>query len=314
MGNRALNWAWSLQLPITTKFVLVALADQAADDTDSCFPGQQRLANMVGGSVKTVERAVIHLEELGLIERRQRRTKQGWRTSDLYVVHVGAALPDSLPGRQVDDQDLPDSPPTRHPVQTNPTLRPDLPDSLTGQEELRSSEPLVNPKGEPSVPRSIETFELLEPPIETAPAKEPTDSELFAQWWDEYPRKVSKPAAEKAFKAALRKVGGKRSEAAAYLTGTIREHRRHWIDLAGRAIEKIPYPATWLNNEAWADELPPDEAYRSRSTETTRESPTDRIRNQRDTARAALDQIAEGATHGNAARMSRPALHALPRR
>lgn len=295
MGNRALNWAWSLNLPGPAKFVLLALADQAADETDSCFPGQQRLAEMVGSSLKTVERALVRLEELGLIERRQRRTKQGWRTSDLYVIHVGAALPDSLPTRQTAYQaeGLPDSPPTRHSVQAYPTLSPGLPDSLTGQEELRSSEPLVNPKGEPPDSRSTTTSIELEVPDEPPAVSE---AALFDAWWREYPRKVSKPAARRAFTVALRKIGGPPAAAAAELTAAIREHRRHWIDLAGRSIEHMPHPATWLNAEAWADELPADDAYRARAPAPPRESSFDRVIRQH---QEAVEQLArEEEPHG----------------
>lgn len=47
MSYRALNWAWEADLPMPQKFVLVALADMA-DEKDSCYPGQERLARMTG--------------------------------------------------------------------------------------------------------------------------------------------------------------------------------------------------------------------------------------------------------------------------
>lgn len=277
MGNQALNWAWQLELPVTTKFVLIALCDQASDTTNSCFPGQERIATMIGGSQKTVERALKDLEKLGLIERSQRRTKQGWRTSDLYLVKVGqTVLPDSEPTRQTAYQteslvgNL--SKPTRLSVQS-------LPDSLSGQEELRSSEPLdVNPQGEPP---DLWPMHLID--------AAPTDDELFEAWWATIRRKVGKPKARTAYLAALRKIGTPRNTAHATLLAAIQEHQRHWFDLAGRSIDKTPHPTTWLNAESWNDELPEDSAYQSRNN--GRESSLDRLARQRQQAFADLETL-----------------------
>jgi len=91
MSYRALNWAWEAELPTAQKFVLVALADMA-DEHESCFPGQERLARMVGGSVSTVRRAVKALEESGYIGRQQRRGADGMRTSDRYRLNVNRSI------------------------------------------------------------------------------------------------------------------------------------------------------------------------------------------------------------------------------
>lgn len=302
MGNQALNWAWQLELPVTTKFVLIALCDQASDTTNSCFPGQDRIAKMIGGSQKTVERCMKELETLDLIERTQRRTKQGWRTSDLYTVHVGTVLPDSLPIRQnaYQAESLVGEEPTRQPVPAYPTTSPVLPDSLSGQEELRSSEPLVNPKGEPPV---------LWPDEPPDPVQEPTrtDPDRFADWWAHVRRKVKKPKAMSAFVKALNTIGGDRDVATHTLIAAIEEHQRHWFELAGRSIDKTPHPTTWLNDESWDDELPQDSAYSERNTNA--ETPTARITRMRNDAMAAL-QTLNGANNGNDAGMPRPALHA----
>lgn len=91
MSYRALNWAWEADLPTSQKFVLVALADMA-DEHESCFPGQERLARMVGGSVSTVHRAVKSLEATGYITRQQRRGADGMRTSDRYRLNVNRSI------------------------------------------------------------------------------------------------------------------------------------------------------------------------------------------------------------------------------
>ena len=91
MSYRELNWAWSAELPMTQKFVLVALADMA-DERGSCYPGQERLAQMTGTSVTTVRRAVKELEALGAITRQARGVPGGGRTSDRYVLNTNRSI------------------------------------------------------------------------------------------------------------------------------------------------------------------------------------------------------------------------------
>jgi DNA-binding MarR family transcriptional regulator len=93
MSNRAINWALATGLPTTPKFVLVVLAD-LADEEDSCFPGQEYLANAIGGSVRTVTRALADLEKLGYLSRSHRQLKSGFRSSDRYVLSVPKRSPD----------------------------------------------------------------------------------------------------------------------------------------------------------------------------------------------------------------------------
>lgn len=88
MSYKALGWAWEMRgLNSSEKFVLVALAD-LADEQNSCFPGQEYLAGMIGASVSTVRRSLKSLEKAGLIERSERRRSSGYRTSDRYYLRV----------------------------------------------------------------------------------------------------------------------------------------------------------------------------------------------------------------------------------
>lgn len=70
----------------------------------------------------------------------------------------------------------------------------------------------------------------------------------FAEWYADYPRKRSRKQAEKAF-AKARKEGATVQE----LTDGLAKAKRSW-QLEGRDSTKIPYPASWLNAEGWADE------------------------------------------------------------
>lgn len=133
MAHKATNWAWELDLPMAQKFVLVALADMA-DEHLSCFPGQKRIAVMVGSSERTVRRALADLEELGLIEREARRSDVGYRTSDRYVLKV-KRRPTGQIGRK---SNRPNSPGTMT------TVSPANLSNLTGHSD-RAVEPPVEP-------------------------------------------------------------------------------------------------------------------------------------------------------------------------
>jgi hypothetical protein len=72
----------------------------------------------------------------------------------------------------------------------------------------------------------------------------------FDEWWAIVPKKVAKGAAERAYRAALKKVSHDTlMQATRDLVG--------WNALGPR--QYIPNPATWLNAERWADEAPPPE-------------------------------------------------------
>jgi DNA-binding transcriptional MocR family regulator len=88
VSYRATGWAYAQDVtPCGAKFVLVALAD-FADEGHSCYPGQQRLAEMTGQSVDTVARHLKRLVELGYISKEHRQGKGGHRTSDRYWLTV----------------------------------------------------------------------------------------------------------------------------------------------------------------------------------------------------------------------------------
>lgn len=134
MSYRALHWAWEQDLtPAGKKFVLVALADHA-DEEDSCYPGQERLAEMTGQGVKAVGRHLKALEEEGYFHREQRRKPDGTRSSDRFQLHVrlsGSAQP------------------TRQSVPTNPTESPVAEHEPTGQIVGVTPRELLTPSGEP---------------------------------------------------------------------------------------------------------------------------------------------------------------------
>lgn len=94
MSYKATAWAWDLQLDSSRKLVLLALADMA-DESFSCFPGQERLAAMTGMTARSVRNCLVELDGSGLLTRLRRSRDDGTRTSDRYVLNVGADLPEN---------------------------------------------------------------------------------------------------------------------------------------------------------------------------------------------------------------------------
>jgi DNA-binding MarR family transcriptional regulator len=87
MSIAAVNWARAQKMrPASRKLVLFVLASRA--DADAiCFPGQELIAEDCCLSVREVQRHLDALEEGGFIER-ERRLRDGFRTSDRYFLHL----------------------------------------------------------------------------------------------------------------------------------------------------------------------------------------------------------------------------------
>ena len=70
---------------------------------------------------------------------------------------------------------------------------------------------------------------------------------MFDEFWSLYPRKIAKATARKAWA----KLSAEQQLMAAK---AIDAHCQYW-SAKETELEFIPYPATWLNNERWEDEL-----------------------------------------------------------
>ena len=87
--------------------------------------------------------------------------------------------------------------------------------------------------------------------------KEKEKENKFAQFWTAYPRKASKPAAQKAFI----KLNPDDALMQTMLTAIERQKASaQWQENGG---QYIPYPATWLNNHRWEDEVKQDQQKKS---------------------------------------------------
>lgn len=207
MSVEAMSIVWAMTVkPSARKLVLLALANYA-DEAGTCYPGQTRLAEMTGQSVRSVRDHLVALEDAEIIEREERRRDDGSRTSDRYRLN------------------LPVVDPTGNFRVAYRQLSPTSPAKSAGQE------PKEEPKEEPLLPGE---------------AGRGVD-ELFERWYSLYPRKVSKGAARRAYRTAVKKVT--HAELMAALSEQLGE-----LSMQNRPEGDFrPYPATWLNGEKWAD-------------------------------------------------------------
>lgn len=89
------------------------------------------------------------------------------------------------------------------------------------------------------------------PPI--SPKGEKDCSDLFNQFWTAYPKHIAKQSAVKAFE----KLKPDEKLLEAMLKAIARQKESKQWEKDGGVF--IPYPATWLNQRRWEDELPQDE-------------------------------------------------------
>lgn len=73
------------------RVVLIILADCHNAETARCDPSIEYLAKKAMISRRSVERAIQGLEEVGLLTRQQRSTRDGLKTSNRYILHISDA-------------------------------------------------------------------------------------------------------------------------------------------------------------------------------------------------------------------------------
>ena len=97
------------------------------------------------------------------------------------------------------------------------------------------------------------TVPLPSPPLPLTNAH-PSGS-AFDDWWAIWGKKKAKCDAEKAYKAALKKISH---------DDLMAKTRAYWdhVKASGTDLQYVPYPATWLRAEQWDDDLGPSRAPR----------------------------------------------------
>ena len=95
-----------------------------------------------------------------------------------------------------------------------------------------------------------------EPPKESINARERAHErervvrEEFENWYQHYPRKVSRGAAEGPF-------GKARVDGGVSLEILIEATKHYAAEMAGKDSQYIKHPSTWLNGKCWLDEVGP---------------------------------------------------------
>lgn len=237
----------------TDKVVLLGIANHDGDG--GAWPSIETLCKYANRSERAVQYAISRLVELGELvvvdqDGGTHQTDPRYRPN-LYVLTVrcppdcdGTVQHRTTPGVQsvapLDDSGVQSS-------------------AVRGATDRGSGVQPVAP--EPSIQPS------LEPPVS------------FADFWELYPRKIGKGAAEKSWKVAI-----KREDPVVILA---RLHERvEWWRRARTEKQFIPHPATWLNQKRWDDELDP--IRRSAASQTG--AAEERAVRMRDEAEQAIDE------------------------
>lgn len=184
------------------------------NDQLCAWPSIKGLARDIGASKTAVKSSLNILEELGVITRVPRFSNNE-KIATLYIWH---------PWR-IDGWD--DSAMRRREDAERGYVREETPEV-----------PASAPAPAPATPA----------PEEPKPApQKPADG--FTEWWAQYPKKVKKLDAEKAYRAAL-----KRGVTPKDLLQGLQRQKAAW-KAKGTEPQYIPYPATWLRAGSWEDEL-----------------------------------------------------------
>ena len=213
MSIRLMSEVWLTKLPLTEKMVLLVIADHASDDGTEAWPSQATIAKKASISVRTVQRSVNSLVEQGYIWLEKHQDGSMNCRNDRRP-HRYTIVLSKLRG---------DS-------QTARKSRGDSYD-LDGATITPTTGRLLRPKNHP-----------VEPPIET-----PDDFDVF---WKEYPIKVGKQAARKAWEKAI-----KATPTAHIILGA-----KRYANDPNRHPSFTAHASTWLNAGRWSDDpLPPRE-------------------------------------------------------
>ena len=217
------------------------------------FPELTELAEDAEVDKRTVSRAIAALKERGVIQIIRFRKDDGKLSRNYYVWTADqsdAYKPDWMTSRDGESQ------------------RPE--ERMTAEQQAAAAAEQVHPAAwvkrhaaEIPAPKQeaattdgdqlpIETEDPTPTPTPTSKAnKKPTQkpADGFDDWWKQYPKKVGKIDAQKAYRAAIKQ--GATPQA---LLDGLRRHNANW-KAANTERQYIPNPASWLRKGRWEDEL-----------------------------------------------------------
>lgn len=206
-----------------------ALARFADFDTGESRVSRQKLADKARVSVKTIDRGITELVELGHLEvERIQKIDGSWAASIYRLMDTAAAV---LARGGSDSQSPPpgdsQSPPPSD--SQSPGVAPHSP---------QGGDPGATPKQETSNKRQKNE--------NPSPEGEGHHPDPFDEFWAVYPRRVEKIAAQKAWTTALKRQG---VTAALVIAAA----GRYAQSMVGKDREYVKHPASWLRAGAYED-------------------------------------------------------------
>ncbi len=265
------EWVLYSEISPTAKIVYAVL-QRYANSENVCFPSRRTVSERIHVSIKTVDRALDELEQLGALKTVRRMNSDGSFTSNLYhltstnpgnpVTVVGTNL--TLPSDKNDTRGR-DKNDTLIRVNTNQSQESDISCASSfddGGEPLNreGSTAEVVPLDIPIFPQShSNSIELLKREGDKLLKHEG----LFTDFWAAYPRKKGKQQALKAWIKAVKD--------GAEPTLIVQGAERYALERANEDPQYTAHPATWLNAGRWEDE--PDPTHTPKTT--TRQHQTD---------------------------------------
>lgn len=220
MSIRLMSDVWRTDLPTVEKMVLLVIADHANDEGTQSYPSQATIAHKASISVRTVQRSVNSLVIGGYI----RMFKGAGGSANCREDRRPHLYQINIGKLRADTMT-----PREERVDTHDTNGVTITPLTGGQ-----SRPMNHPN---------------KPSIET-PA--------FVDFWNVYPIKVGKGAAQKAFEKAMRE-----TDADIIIKGALR-----YSQDPNRVPAYTAHASTWLNAQRWLDEALPQ---RNLSSEEKRE-------------------------------------------
>ena len=227
MSVEAMAWAFKQPIPPAPKIVLLALSNNADKEGKNCYPALRTIVeNCAPMQVRTIQNHLRWLEANSLITITPWFHPSGRQTSNLYELRLstiycgegaesctGGRVQKAAPGR------VQKAAPGR--VQkAAPLLNPDLLDLKKNEEDPPSPQ-----AGGSSAVVGV------------------ASEDEFRRFWEQYPAKVGKKAARRAWQKAR-----DRPPIEAILAAIAQAKRsRKWRDGI------IPNPATWINQGRWDD-------------------------------------------------------------
>lgn len=205
---------------LRTLKVFAAICSFRRDSADCCVEaGRDEIASRCGFNASVVSTTTTELQRLGWL------TKQGIGGRGLKTTYM-ITIPET--------------------VSTSETVTES--ETVLKYETVSESKTVTESVSK-TVPESGTPLYIREVNREKRSAK-PADSEpeVFAEFWQQYPHKVAKPAALKAWNK-LKPSGRLLDDLMAGLA--TQKNSDQWRKNGG---EFIPHPATWLNNRRWEDE------------------------------------------------------------